>query len=179
MERILIAIVLFFYTCAFDRIEIDTRPQMMTADERAIAPGLRELTARSGLLIGAAVAAEPLRDDEGYRALLAREYNVLVPENALKFGNVHPEPGRYDFSDFDQILVFAESNNMCVRGHTLVWHRQLPSWIEQRSWTREELIEVLRTHIQEVVGRYRERIHYPDVGYSALEELTVASSKAE
>ncbi len=171
MERILIAITVFFYTCAFDRMDVDPNFQVMAVEDQAVAPGLRGLAARSGLLVGAAVAAEPLRGDEEYRTVLAREYNALVPENALKFGNVHPEPERYDFNDFDEILAFAESNDMCVRGHTLVWHRQLPSWVEQRPSTREELTEVLRAHVHTVVGRYRGRVHYWDVVNEAISDF--------
>jgi len=81
----------------------------------------------------------------------------------LKFGTVHPELDRYDFGDFDQILSFAESNEMCVRGHTLVWHRDLPAWLTERHWSREELIGILRDHIHAVVGRYRGRVQYWDV----------------
>jgi endo-1,4-beta-xylanase len=143
----------------------------MFAEEQDVASGLRGLAAPSGLLVGAAVAAEPLRSDGEYRTVLAREYNVLVPENALKFGSVHPEPERYDFSDFEEILAFAESNQMCVRGHTLVWHHQLPGWIEQRAWTRDELIEVLRAHIHAIVGRYRGRVQYWDVVNEAISDF--------
>jgi endo-1,4-beta-xylanase len=171
LEKILIAIVVVFYSCAFDRIDADSYPQAIVAAEQDIAPGLRGLAVRSGFLVGAAVAAEPLRSDEEYRTVLAREYNVLVPENALKFGTVHPEPERYDFSDFEEILAFAESHDMCVRGHTLVWHNQLPSWIEQRAWTRDELTEVLRAHVHAVVGRYRGRIQYWDVVNEAISDL--------
>jgi endo-1,4-beta-xylanase len=171
MDRILIALIVLFYTCAFDRIEVDSSDQVAIPISKDDSPGLRELADASGMLIGAAVAAEPLRSDESYRTVLAREYNALTPENALKFGNVHPEPDRYDFSDFDEILAFAESNSMCVRGHTLVWHRQLPSWVEDRTWTRDELITVLRTHIHALVGRYRGRVHYWDVVNEAISDF--------
>jgi len=176
VERLLIAILVSFYTCAFDRIDADTNPHAVATEEHAVGPGLRRLAGRSGLLVGAAIAAGPLRSDEKYRTVLAREYNVVVPENALKFDSVHPEPLRYDFSDFDEILAFAESNDMCVRGHTLVWHRQLPSWIEQRRWTQEELTEVLRAHIHTVVGRYRGRIHYWDVVNEAISDFSGSRS---
>jgi endo-1,4-beta-xylanase len=171
LERVLIAIVVVFYTCAFDRMDADSHPRGVVAQEESTSPGLKELAIRKDLLVGAAVAAEPLRSDAAYRSVLAREYNVLVPENALKFGNVHPEPERYDFSDFDEILAFAESNEMCVRGHTLVWHRQLPSWIEERAWSRDELIEVLRAHVHAVVGQYRGRVHYWDVVNEAISDF--------
>jgi endo-1,4-beta-xylanase len=170
MERLVLAIMLAFYTCSFDRVDGELRPEAKAAAEQGLAAGLRELAAPSGLLVGAAVAAAPLRGDEAYRNLLAREYSVLTPENALKFAKVHPEPDRYDFGDFDRIIYFAESNQMRVRGHTLVWHRQLPSWIEEGHWTRDELTEVLRTHIREVVGRYRGRVQYWDVVNEAVSD---------
>jgi len=163
MERLLIAIVVALYTCSFDRVDGELYPGAETTAEEGIAGGWRALADRSDLLIGAAVGADPLRDDARYRNLLAREYNALVPENALKFESVHPEPDRYDFSASDRILSFAESNEMCVRGHTLVWHEQLPDWVEEGRWARDELTEVLRTHIRTVVGRYRGRVHYWDV----------------
>jgi endo-1,4-beta-xylanase len=171
LEKVLIAIVVFFYTCAFDRMDTDSHPRAAVAHAKSGSPSLKELAIRNDLLVGAAVAAEPLRSDAAYRNVLAREYNVVVPENALKFGSVHPEPERYDFGDFDEILAFAESNAMCVRGHTLVWHRQLPGWVEQRAWSREALIEVLRAHVHAVVGRYRGRVHYWDVVNEAISDF--------
>jgi endo-1,4-beta-xylanase len=163
MERLLMAVIVALYTCSFDRVDGELYPGAETTAEEGVAGGLRALADRSDLLVGAAVASAPLRDDTRYRNLLAREYNTLVPENALKFESVHPEPDRYDFGEFDRILSFAESNDMCVRGHTLVWHHQLPDWVEEGGWTRDELTEVLRTHIHTVVGRYRGRVHYWDV----------------
>ena len=57
---------------------------------------------------------------------------------------------------------------MAVRGHTLVWHQQVPGWIENRSWSRDELMEVLREHITTVVTRYRGRIGAWDVVNEAV-----------
>jgi endo-1,4-beta-xylanase len=171
MERLILAVMLALYTCSFDRVDGELHPETKAMADPGLAAGLRELAARSELLVGAAVASGPLRSDEAYRHLLAREYSVLTPENALKFANVHPEPDRYDFSDFDQMVSFAESNGMRVRGHTLIWHRQLPSWVEERDWTREELTEVLRAHIHQVVGRYRGRVHYWDVVNEAVSDF--------
>lgn len=170
MERILLALVLTFYTCSFDRVEGALYAEADAGAEEDIASGLRALAAPSGLLIGAAVASEPLRSEEAYRDVLAHEYGLVTPENSLKFAIVHPERNRYDFSEFHQILSFAESNQMCVRGHTLIWHRQLPSWVDQENWTRDELTEVLRTHIHEVVGRHRGRVHYWDVVNEAISD---------
>jgi endo-1,4-beta-xylanase len=131
-------------------------------------PSLRELAAERGITIGAAVSADPLRCDPAYPAALAHEFSTLTAENALKFGPVHPEPERYTFDDADAIVAFAREHDMGVRGHTLVWHEQLAAWVEEGSWTRDELLEVLHDHIETVVGRYRGSVDVWDVVNEAV-----------
>jgi endo-1,4-beta-xylanase len=131
-------------------------------------PTLRTLAHERGIGIGAAVGPQFLRDEPLYAETLAREFTMLTLENAMKFGPVHPEPDRYDFTDADFIVDFAEAHDMRVRGHTLVWHNQLPAWLTERSWTREELIDILREHITTVVGHYRGRVAAWDVVNEAI-----------
>lgn len=131
-------------------------------------PSLRSLAQIHGMRIGTAVTARPLRDDPLYAETLAREFNILTLENAVKFGPVHPDKDRYDFRRADAIIDFAEAHEMQVRGHTLVWDAQLPTWLIEGSWTREELIEILWEHIMTVVGRYRGRIVAWDVVNEAI-----------
>ena len=131
---------------------------------------LRELADARGIRIGAAVEPGPLRCDPSYAAALSHEFNALTAENAMKFGPIHPEPERYDFRDADAIVDFAESHDMLVRGHTLVWHNQLPGWIQKRAWSREALEKALHDHITTVVGRYRGRIVTWDVVNEAIDE---------
>jgi endo-1,4-beta-xylanase len=126
-------------------------------------PPLRKLADVRGILIGAAVAPGPLRDDPPYAETLGREFNVLVTENALKFEPVHPSRDSYTFDDADAIISFAEANDMKVRGHTLVWHQQLPSWVTTGVFMRDEWIEILREHIYTVVDRFRGRVYAWDV----------------
>src|SRR5207237_2246900 len=105
-----------------------------------------------GFKIGAAVAATPVHTNPDYQRLVAREYNLITPENALKFAALHPEPGRYVFCDADSIVAFAQSNGQQVRGHTLVWHNQLPGWIANGTLDREGMMAALQDHISTVVG---------------------------
>jgi endo-1,4-beta-xylanase len=58
---------------------------------------------------------------------------------------------------------------MQVRGHTLVWHQQLPEWLSRGEFSRDELIAILRNHIQTVVGRYRGQVWAWDVVNEAFE----------
>jgi hypothetical protein len=56
----------------------------------ATADSLRFQAQSCDMQIGAAVAADPLRGDPLYAKTLAREFNLLTPENSMKFGPVHP-----------------------------------------------------------------------------------------
>ncbi|MBI1387693.1 MAG: 1,4-beta-xylanase [bacterium] len=123
---------------------------------------LRELAAKRGMLIGAAANMMIQRGTQ-YAETLAREMNILTPENELKFHRTHPAEDRYDFQNADALVDFAETNGMKVRGHTLIWHQSIPRWMRDREWTRDELLNVMRDHIQAVAGRYKGRIYAWDV----------------
>jgi len=130
---------------------------------------LRDLAAQHQFFIGTAVDTRMLNSDETiYREVLQREFNVLVAENAMKFGPLSPSEGQYDWSAADALVDFAEANNMRLRGHTLVWHQQLPSWLASRTWTAPEVQDLLEQHIKTVLGRYRGRIWAWDVVNEAI-----------
>jgi endo-1,4-beta-xylanase len=59
---------------------------------------------------------------------------------------------------------------MQVRGHTLVWTHQNPSWLVQGTFLEKELRRILREHILKVVGHYRGRIFAWDVINEAADE---------
>jgi endo-1,4-beta-xylanase len=131
---------------------------------------LRDAAQASGLLAGTAVRPAAL-SEPAYASTLAREFNMLEPEDALKWEVVHPEPQSYDFSQADQIVDFATRHGMKVRGHALVWHRQNPKWLTEGKYTSGELAEILEKHIKTVVGHYRGKIFAWDVVNEAFDEL--------
>ena len=129
---------------------------------------LRELADRRDFLIGAAASPDTIRLDARYGELLAEQFNALTPENAMKFDRVHPRAGlgadSYDFAEPDELVSFAESRGMRVRGHALVWHRALPSWLDGA----QDRNEILRGHIQTVASRYKGRVYAWDVVNEAI-----------
>jgi GH35 family endo-1,4-beta-xylanase len=131
---------------------------------------LREAARASGMLIGTAVRPTQL-SEAAYSSTLAREFNMVEPEDALKWEVVHPERESFDFSQADQIVDFAARHDMKVRGHTLVWHRQNPKWLTDGKYTSAELAEILENHIKTVVGHYRGKIFAWDVVNEAIDEL--------
>lgn len=133
-------------------------------------PGLRDLAAYHRLDIGAAVAIRPLETEPAYRAALVHNCSIITPENAMKFSIIHPHPHTYAFAQGDAIVAFAEKHGMRVRGHTLVWHNQLPAWVTSQSRTRKQWIALLRDHITTVVSHYRGRIYAWDVVNEAMDD---------
>jgi endo-1,4-beta-xylanase len=124
---------------------------------------LRALAARADLKIGTAVDAKVLKQHAGYREELAREFSSVTPENAMKWDFTEPQRGRFDFSDGDAIVGFAEQHGMRVRGHTLVWHVQNPAWLRDGHFSRAQMVDALRRHIQTVVSHFRGRVATWDV----------------
>ncbi len=117
----------------------------------------------AGIDVGTAAEQNALRDYPGYRTELAREFSTLTPENAMKWDTLEAERGELRWEGADAAVRFARDRDMLVRGHTILWHNQLPRWLGEGDWTRAELRRVLRAHTRRVIGRYRGRVAEWDV----------------
>ncbi|MFV0131854.1 endo-1,4-beta-xylanase [Streptomyces sp. HMX87] len=135
---------------------------------------LKALAERSDLLFGTAVDTTALVEDRTYRKITAREFNSVTAENVMKWETLQPQPGVYDFTEGDALVAFAQRNDQQVRGHTLLWHNQLPAWLTSGvtggSITADELREILREHITTVVQHYEGEIYQWDVVNEVFEE---------
>jgi endo-1,4-beta-xylanase len=131
---------------------------------RAAAYGqpLRDLAERHGIRIGAAVNPA-LLDNAEYAAVLAREFSQAEPENAMKFGPIHPAQATFNFGPADKVAAFAREHKMALRGHTLVWHQQNPAWITNGALSPEQLAAAMQDHIRAVVGHFAGQVYAWDV----------------
>jgi endo-1,4-beta-xylanase len=119
--------------------------------------------------IGAAVGGTlPGSLEPAELALLARQFNVLTPENCMKPGPVHPEPARYDFAAGDALVRFAEARSMAVVGHTLCWHQQCPDWFLTAGLDRKAALAQLSEHVHGVAGHFRGQLQGWDVVNEAI-----------
>lgn len=117
---------------------------------------------RSTILLGTAVSRSAL-DAPAYREALHTHFTLVTTENELKFDQVQPEQGRFDFTAADAIVEFAREHGQQVRGHTLISHAQLPAWLNEGEFTRTQLIKIMEEHITTTISRYRGRIAMWDV----------------
>lgn len=128
---------------------------------------LRELADQLGVRMGAAVSEQYL-NEQAYHDTAAAEFNSVTHENSLKWESVQPQQGEYSFEGADQLVEFAEANGQQIHGHTLAWHSQLPSWVENGGFGPEELLDVLDDHISTTVGRYEGQIDTWDVANEVI-----------
>ena len=118
--------------------------------------------AASGRYFGAALDPDAL-DERPYRELAATQLTCVTPENAMKWGSVEPLRGEYDWDRADALVAFAKAHGQKVRGHTLVWHSQLPLWLINGAFSPDELRRLMVAHIAAEAGRYRGAIYAWDV----------------
>jgi endo-1,4-beta-xylanase len=123
--------------------------------------------AQTGRYFGAAVVPN-LLNDSSYSSTLNREFNSVVAENAMKWDATEPNPNQFTFGGGDQIVNYARSRGMNVRGHTLVWHAQYPGWVGNLSGNA--LRQAMVNHINGVAGHWRGQIYSWDVVNEAFEE---------
>lgn len=119
-------------------------------------------------LAGAASAYGPLTTDTTYATLLASEFSYVTPENELKWGSLQPVSHKeWDFTQADAVIAAARAANQKIKGHALVWHQQLPSWVND-GLSKRDLEKYLDKHIDKVVKRYRGHVEGWDVVNEAI-----------
>lgn len=130
---------------------------------------LRGAAQAAGIEIGTAVAAGPLGSEADYNEVLAREFSSVTAENAMKPDAMQPQRGQFNFSGGDALVAAARENGQVVRGHTLVWHSQNPSWLTPGAFGEEELRQILADHVTAVAGHFQGQIQQWDVVNEVLD----------
>jgi endo-1,4-beta-xylanase len=131
-------------------------------------PALREAASSRGILVGAAVRPS-LFSEAAYSATLAREYNMVEAEDAMKWWTVRRTQA-FDFHEGDEVVGFAQAHGMKVRGHCLVWDHNNPAWLTESHFDSSQLSQLLHEHISTVMKHYAGQVFAWDVVNEALDE---------
>src|SRR5450759_1896603 len=93
--------------------------------------------------------------------LAGQQFDMVTPGNEMKWDTTGPSNGSFNFGPGDSIVSFAKAHNMRVRGHNLVWHSQLPSWVS--SLPLSQVQSAMETHITTEVSHYKGQVYAWDV----------------
>ncbi len=115
---------------------------------------------------------------------VASQFNMLVAENEMKFDALEPSRGQFSYGAADNLVNFAQQHLMSLRGHCLAWHMQLPSWVSSdgkkndKNWSRSEALNILKTHIYNVMTHFKGKVGEWDVVNECLadDQTTVRTS---
>lgn len=132
-------------------------------------PTLRQAADQAHVLVGAAVRPS-LFSEATYSATLAREFNMVEAEDAMKWWTVRRNPGTFDFREGDEVVRFAQAHGMKVRGHCLVWDHNNPEWLDDGHFTSAQVSQILQEHITTVMKHYAGQVFAWDVVNEALDE---------
>lgn len=154
-------------------------PQAALAAAAGDAPEpLKDIAKRKGMRFGNAMGMGGAQTPSpfgqaGYRALMARECNVIVAENETKWPAVQPRPGAHQFAKADTMFAWAKKEGMALRGHTLVWQspKWLPAWVNDAAFGSQPgagAEHLLREHIDAVCGHFGTDIYSYDVVNEAV-----------
>ncbi len=117
-----------------------------------------------------------------YMAVLEKHFGSTTATNLMKPVHLldqaqsqdnaqagNPEPA-VDFSGVDETLAWCAEHGVKMRGHTLVWHNQVPDWFFREGYkndgeyvSRETMLVRLESYIRQVLSYCQE--NYPDVVY--------------
>jgi endo-1,4-beta-xylanase len=122
------------------------------------------------MAIGTAARPEVMATNPRYQELLATEFNMVTPENVMKWPTIHPAPDRYDFSAADSLVSFAAAHHMLVRGHNLLTGgNNTADWVVKGQYSRQAFSAIVHDHIAAVVSHFRGQVVQWDVVNEALD----------
>ncbi|WP_435844230.1 endo-1,4-beta-xylanase [Streptomyces clavifer] len=128
---------------------------------------LGDAAAAKGRYFGTAVAANHLGEAQ-YASTLDAQFDSVTPENEMKWDAIEGTRDSFNFASADRIVDHAQSRGMKVRGHTLVWHSQLPGWVGGLGTA--DLRTAMNNHITQVMTHYKGKIDSWDVVNEAYQD---------
>ncbi|HMF40208.1 MAG TPA: endo-1,4-beta-xylanase [Polyangia bacterium] len=121
--------------------------------------------------IGAAINSTTMTS---HAPLIKAHFNSMTTENEMKWDALEPTENSFSYGTADTLVNFAMTNKMKIRGHTLVWFSQNPSWVFSNGSggmpTSDVLLARMKNHITKVMQHFAGKVYAWDVVNEAIME---------
>ena len=128
---------------------------------------LREEASKSNILIGAGATNPNYLNSSMFSDVLAKQFNSLSPENEMKWNQLNPAPGQYNWGPLDRLVKFAQDNDMAVKGHGLISACCNPDYLLNIT-DPTDFRAAMTEHFEAVMHRYNTTMDRWDVVTEAL-----------
>jgi len=106
--------------------------------------------------IGTAMNIKKILLDKQLQEIQLENFNSITAEDDMKMYNILPVEGKYHWIRTDSILQYAETNNLRLHGHNLIWQESTPAWVKEKALKDSIWFEgFLKDYIHTYVGRYK------------------------
>ena len=155
----------------YSKIMLGTALVCATATSIFAQETLRSLAEERGRYIGAILNSEWFNNaiESQFEEIHKAQFNAVVAENEMKFDATEPSQGQFSYAKGDKMVEYAQANKMRVRGHALAWHSQVPNWVNNHR-NKQELLGILKNHIDSVVGHWKGKVAEWDVVNEAVND---------
>ena len=150
----------------FDDLSVIEIGTQLVSEEKPIREILTEKN-YDNFYFGATISAGQL--DTDVEKILANNFNMTVPENAVKQSVVHPDPDTWDWTKIDAILDMAKENDLSVRLHGPI-SPQSSRWAKHDDRKPVELENIMNEFLIEQCKRFN---NHPNVKWMDVVNETI------
>ncbi|KAL0942631.1 glycosyl hydrolase family 10 [Colletotrichum truncatum] len=132
---------------------------------------LNQLAVAAGFKYFGTAVDNPGLNNQAYMNIATNknEFGQVTPANGQKWDSTERSQGQFSYGNGDAVTSRVRQAGQILRCHTLAWHSQLPSWVNNING-RDAMTRVIQTHIQNVAGHYKGQCYAWDVVNEALED---------
>jgi len=172
----ILSAVIKYWPKSYDKTYLDQTPSYYKEDIP-----LRALADTINFQIGIAVSNDSLSHH-----YIPKEFNSITAENHFKPQMLLADPlaWKYNFSTADSIADIAITNDLRLRGHTLIWGKfpgrtypiEWQQMIGNQTDKAQAVKDIIKRHIETVVGRYKNKVATWDVVNEPMGGATLYSN---
>ncbi len=131
--------------------------------------GLKE---NASFAVGTAIRANQIINDSAMQSIVAKDFNSITMENSMKMYAVHRSENEYNWNHVDDVVNYAQQNNIRLHGHAFIWHSGTPRWIHEMAPDSAKLDQIMEEYILTYGNRYKGKV----AGWDGVNEALLDST---